>query len=65
MFGNFQQKSPIFGGSLISLLSQFCVDLCNNHKSRKLAQGNFAVGQGENRENSGNLKMQFEGVPWS
>ena len=43
--------------SLISLPSQFCV--CNSHKSRKLAQGKFAVGQG----NTGNLKMQFEWVP--
>ena len=31
--------------SLISLPSQFCV--CNSHKSRKLAQGKFAVRQGK------------------
>ena len=34
--------------SLISLPSQFCV--CNSHKSRKLAQGKFAVRQGKRRE---------------
>ena len=32
----------------ISLPSQFCV--CHCHKSRKLAQGQFAVGQGKHRE---------------
>ena len=41
--------------------SQFCV--CNSHKSRKLAQGKFAVRQGKNRENTENLKMKFEWVP--
>ena len=46
----------------ISLPSQFCV--CNSHKSRTLAQEKFAVGQGINRENTGNFKMQFEWVPW-
>ena len=44
--------------SWISLSSQFCV--CNSHKSCKLAQGKFAVGQGRNRENTGNWKIQFE-----
>ena len=34
--------------SWISLPSQFCV--CNSHKSRKLAQGKFAIGQGKHRE---------------
>ena len=34
--------------SLISLPSEFCV--CNSHKSRKLAQGKFAVEQGKRRE---------------
>ena len=52
----------IFFWSWISLLSQFCV--CNSRKWRKLAQGTFAVGQGINRENTGNLKMRFEWVPW-
>ena len=28
-----------------------------------MAQGKFAVGQGKNRENTGNLKIQFEWVP--
>ena len=28
-----------------------------------MAQGKFAVGQGNNKENTGNLKMQFEWVP--
>ena len=32
-------------------------------KSRKLAQGKLAVGQGKHGENTGNLKMQFEWVP--
>ena len=40
---------------------KFCI--CNSHKSRKLAQGKFAVGKGKNTENTGNLKMQFEWVP--
>ena len=30
-----------------------------NHNSRKLALGKFAVRQGTNRENKGNLKMQY------
>ena len=34
-----------------SLPIQFCG--CNSHKSCKLAQGKFAVGQGKNRENTG------------
>ena len=42
--------------------SQFCV--CNSHKSRKLTQGKFVVGQGKNRKNTGNMKMKFEWVPW-
>ena len=33
----------------LSLPSQFCV--CNSHKSRQLAEGKFAVGQGKNRDN--------------
>ena len=41
----FAAKFSIFGGSWIS---QFCV--CNSHKSRNLAQGKFAVGQGKHRE---------------
>ena len=41
----------------LKLDSQFCV--CNCHNARKLAQGKFAVGQG----NNGNLKMQVEWVP--
>ena len=50
-------KSPIILLSLKSLPSQFCV--CNSHKSCKLAQGKFVVGHGENRESTGNLKIQF------
>ena len=49
--------------SWICLPSQFGV--CNSHKSRKLAQGKFAVRQGKHRENTGNLKMKFEWVPCS
>ena len=45
----------------MGLPSQFCV--CNSYKSCKLAQGKFAFGQGKNRENTGNLKIQFEWVP--
>ena len=45
----------------IGLPSQFCV--CNTHKLCKLAQGQFAVGQGKHRENTGNLKIQIEWVP--
>ena len=56
-----RENLPIFFSSLISLPSQFCV--CKNQKPRKLSQGKFAVGQGKNRENTGNLKMQFEWVP--
>ena len=44
----FVLKISNFFLSWISLPSQFCV--CNSHKSRKLAQGKFAVGQGRNRE---------------
>ena len=40
----------------IRLASQFCV--CNNQKQAKVV-----VRQGKNRENTGNLKMQFEWVP--
>ena len=43
--------------SFISLPSQFSV--CNSHKSLKLAQGKLP----SDRENTGNLKMQFEWVP--
>ena len=57
----FAAKISIFFGSWKSLPSQFCV--CNSHKSCKMAQGNFMLGQGKNRENTGNLKMQFEWVP--
>ena len=57
----FAMTIPIFSRSWIGLPSQFCV--CNSHKLSKLAQGKFAVGQGKNRENIGNLKMQFEWVP--
>ena len=56
----FAAKISIFFLSWISLLSQFCV--CKHHKLRKLAQGKFAVGQGINRENTGNLKVRFEWV---
>ena len=49
--------------SWISLPSKFCV--CNSHKSRILAQGKLAVGQGGgNWENTGNLKRQCVWVPW-
>ena len=44
----------------MSLPSQFCV--CNSHELCKLAKGKFAVGQGKNRENTGNFKIQFEWV---
>ena len=37
-----RENFQVFLRSWISLLSQFCV--CNSHKSRKLAQGKFAVG---------------------
>ena len=57
----FAAKISNFFLNWISLLSQGCV--CNSHKSRKLAQAKFAVGQGKIRENTGNLKMQFEWVP--
>ena len=48
----------LFFRSWIHLPSRFCV--CNGHKSRKLAQGNFAVGQGK----QGILKYNFS-VDWS
>ena len=32
---------------------------CNNHKSRKLAQGKFALGQGKKIRKTENSKMQF------
>ena len=44
--------------SWIGLPSQFCV--CNSHKLCKLAQGKIAVRQGKNKENTGNLKIQFQ-----
>ena len=50
-------KFPFFLG----LPTQFCV--CNSHKLCKLAQGKFVVGQGKNRENTGDLKIQFDGYP--
>ena len=56
-----RQKCPINFLIWINLLSQFCV--WKNHKSRKLAQGKFAIRQEKNRENTGNLKMQFEWGP--
>ena len=34
-----------------------------SHKLCKLAQGKFAVGQGKNREKTGNSKIQFEWGP--
>ena len=40
-----------FFSKWISLPSQFCV--CNSHKSRKLAQGKFAIAQGKYRETKG------------
>ena len=42
-------------------MSAKSVLLCNSQKSRKLAQGKFALSQ----ENTGNLKIQFEWVPWT
>ena len=45
----------------MSLLSQ--VSVCNNHKSCKLEQGKFVFRHGINRENTGNLKIQFDWVP--
>ena len=56
-----RKKNLFFSRSWIGLPSQFCV--CNTHKLCKLAQGKFAVGQGNHRENTGNLKIQFEWVP--
>ena len=56
------RKFPFFSRSWIGLASQFCV-VCNSHNIMKLAQGKFVVGQGKNRENTGNLKVQFEWVP--
>ena len=41
-------KISIFSRSWIGLPSQFCV--CNTHKLCRLAQGQFAVGQGKDRE---------------
>ena len=43
-----KKKNPFFSRSWIGLPSQFCV--CNTHKLCKLAQGNFAAGQGKHRE---------------
>ena len=56
----FPTKIPKFFKKLDT--SQFCV--CNSHEPCKLTQGKFAVRQEKNRENTGNLKMQFELVPW-
>ena len=53
---------PFISRSWKGLPVQFCV--CNSKKSCKLAQGKCAVGQGKNRENTGNLKIQIEWVPW-
>ena len=44
----FAAKISKFCLKLDSLPSQFCI--CNSHKSHKLAQGTFAVGQGKYRE---------------
>ena len=55
------KKNHFFPRSWIGLPSRFCV--CNSHKLWKLAQGKFAVGKGKHRENTGNLKIQFEWVP--
>ena len=38
-----------FSNFFLSLPSQFCI-YDNSHKSRKLAHGKFAVGQGKQRE---------------
>ena len=43
-----------FPRSWIGLPSQFCV--CNSYKLCKLAHGKYAVGQGINRENTGQLE---------
>ena len=51
-----------FPRSWIGLPSQFC--LCIWHKLCKLAQGKFAIRQEKHREKIGNLKIQFEWVPW-
>ena len=56
-----RKKNPFFCRSWLGLPSQFCV--CNSHKICKLAQGKFAFGQGKKRENTGNLKIQFEWLP--
>ena len=58
----FAAKISIFSRSWIGLPSQF--NVCNSYKLWKLAQGKFEVGQGKHRENTGNLKLQFEWVPW-
>ena len=45
------KKNPFFSRNWIglpSLPSQFCI--CNTHKLCKLAQGQYAVGQGKHRE---------------
>ena len=47
------KKITFFSRSWIGLPSQFCV--CNSHKLCKLARGKFAVRQGKNWENTGNL----------
>ena len=49
------ETSIFFSRSWRGLPTQFCV--CNSHKLCKLAQGKVAVGQGKNRENTGNLKI--------
>ena len=55
------KKKCFFSRGWIGLPSQFCI--CNSYKLGKLSQGKFAVGQGKHRENTGNLKIQFEWVP--
>ena len=59
--GIFAVKISIFFRNWIGLPSLFCA--YNSHKIWKLAQGKFAGGQGKHRENTGNLKIQFEWVP--
>ena len=67
-FGNFAKTQGIWFAQVVNIsifaakisifwgiwVRQFCV--CYSHKSRKLAQGNFTIRQGKNRENTGNLK---------
>ena len=57
-----QVKDIVIFASKISIFSRSWIGLpsvCNSHKSCKLAQGKFAVGQGKHRDS----KIQFESVP--